>query len=79
MRAAGCGRIVIVTLASALGLVNSGVDDDPWVRQFLAGDVPLRRWAAPEEITRAALLLTDPQSAYITGTVLSADGGWTAH
>ena len=42
-------------------------------------DVPLRRRAAPEEITRAALLLTDPQSAYITGTVLSVDGGWTAH
>jgi NAD(P)-dependent dehydrogenase (short-subunit alcohol dehydrogenase family) len=59
--------------------LNSGVDDDPQVRQFLASDVPLRRWAAPEEITRAALLLTDPQSAYITGTVLSVDGGWTAH
>jgi NAD(P)-dependent dehydrogenase (short-subunit alcohol dehydrogenase family) len=57
--------------------LNSGVDDDPQVRQFLASDVPLRRRAAPEEITRAALLLTNPQSAYITGTVLSVDGGWT--
>jgi NAD(P)-dependent dehydrogenase (short-subunit alcohol dehydrogenase family) len=27
----------------------------------------------------AALLLTDPQSGYITGAVLPVDGGWTSH
>ena len=42
-------------------------------------DVPLRRWAAPGELAGAALLLTDPQSGYITGTVLPVDGGWTSH
>jgi NAD(P)-dependent dehydrogenase (short-subunit alcohol dehydrogenase family) len=35
--------------------------------------------AAPEELTGAAVLLTDPQSAYITGTVFPVDGGWTSH
>jgi NAD(P)-dependent dehydrogenase (short-subunit alcohol dehydrogenase family) len=25
------------------------------------------------------VLLTDPQSAYITGAVLPVDGGWTSH
>jgi 2-dehydro-3-deoxy-D-gluconate 5-dehydrogenase len=35
--------------------------------------------AAPEELAGAALLLTDPQSGYITGTVLPVDGGWTSH
>jgi NAD(P)-dependent dehydrogenase (short-subunit alcohol dehydrogenase family) len=59
--------------------LNAGADDDPQVRRFLAAEVPLARWAAPEEITRAALLLTDPQSSYLTGTVLPVDGGWTAH
>jgi len=59
--------------------LNEGVDDDPHVRRFLDAEVPLRRWAAPEELTGAALLLTDPQSAYITGTVLPVDGGWTSH
>jgi NAD(P)-dependent dehydrogenase (short-subunit alcohol dehydrogenase family) len=59
--------------------LNAGIDDDPHVRRFLDADVPMRRWADPEELTGAALLLTDPQSAYITGTVLPVDGGWTSH
>jgi NAD(P)-dependent dehydrogenase (short-subunit alcohol dehydrogenase family) len=59
--------------------LNDGVDDDPHVRRFLDAEVPLRRWAAPEELVGAAVLLTDPQSGYITGTVLPVDGGWTSH
>ena len=58
---------------------SDGIDDDPHVRRFLDAEVPMRRWAAPEELTGAALLLTDPQSAYVTGTVLPVDGGWTSH
>jgi NAD(P)-dependent dehydrogenase (short-subunit alcohol dehydrogenase family) len=59
--------------------LNAGVDDDPQVRRFLSSEIPVGRWAAPEEITQAALLLTDPRSGYLTGTVLPVDGGWTAH
>jgi NAD(P)-dependent dehydrogenase (short-subunit alcohol dehydrogenase family) len=39
----------------------------------------MRRWAGAEELTGAALLLTDPGSAYLTGAVLPVDGGWTCH
>jgi len=59
--------------------LNEGIDDDPHVRRFLDAEVPLRRWAEPGELAGAALLLTDPQSAYITGAVLPVDGGWTSH
>jgi len=59
--------------------LNDGVDDDPRVRRFLDAEVPMRRWAAPEELAGATLLLTDPPSAYVTGTVLPVDGGWTSH
>jgi NAD(P)-dependent dehydrogenase (short-subunit alcohol dehydrogenase family) len=59
--------------------LNTGVDDDPHVRRFLDTEVPMRRWAAPDELTGAALLLTDPQSTYLTGAVLPVDGGWTSH
>jgi NAD(P)-dependent dehydrogenase (short-subunit alcohol dehydrogenase family) len=58
--------------------LNNGVDDDPHVRRFLDTEVPMRRWAAPEELTGAALLLTDPASSYLTGVVLPVDGGWTS-
>jgi NAD(P)-dependent dehydrogenase (short-subunit alcohol dehydrogenase family) len=59
--------------------LNAGVEDDPQVRRFLSADVPLGRWGDPAELTGAALLLTDPQAGYVTGAVLPADGGWTAH
>jgi NAD(P)-dependent dehydrogenase (short-subunit alcohol dehydrogenase family) len=55
------------------------VDDDPAVRRILSAEVQVGRWAEPEELAGAALLLTDPQSGYLTGAVLPVDGGWTAH
>jgi len=59
--------------------LNDGIDDDPQVRRFLDAEIPVGRWALPGELAGAALLLTDPQSAYLTGTVLPVDGGWTCH
>lgn len=59
--------------------LNDGIDDDPHVRRFLDAEIPMRRWAAPEELAGAALLLTDPRSGYLTGAVLPVDGGWTSH
>ena len=41
--------------------------------------VPLRRYGTPEEIAAAiAFLADDRQSSYVTGQVLSVDGGFTA-
>jgi NAD(P)-dependent dehydrogenase (short-subunit alcohol dehydrogenase family) len=59
--------------------LNDGIDDDPQVRRFLDAEIPAGRWALPGELAGAALLLTDPQSAYLTGVVLPVDGGWTCH
>jgi NAD(P)-dependent dehydrogenase (short-subunit alcohol dehydrogenase family) len=59
--------------------LNDNLDGDPFVRRLLAAEVPLGRWAAPEELVSAALLLTEPQSSYLTGVILPVDGGWTAH
>jgi 3(or 17)beta-hydroxysteroid dehydrogenase len=43
----------------------------------LGQNVPLKRYAEPEEIARAILYLASDDSAYITGTELVIDGGWT--
>jgi NAD(P)-dependent dehydrogenase (short-subunit alcohol dehydrogenase family) len=59
--------------------LNAGMDDDPQMQRFLTAEIPLGRWGELGELTGAALLLTDPQSSYITGAVLPVDGGWTSH
>src|SRR5258708_8013062 len=37
--------------------------------------VPLRRWGTPDEVADAVAFLAAPQSGYITGEVLTVDGG----
>lgn len=44
-------------------------------REARARQLPMRRFAQPEEIASAALFLTDPKNRYITGVTLDVAGG----
>jgi NAD(P)-dependent dehydrogenase (short-subunit alcohol dehydrogenase family) len=44
----------------------------------LMSHIPLGRPASTQEIANAALFLSAPESSYITGHILTVDGGWTA-
>ena len=46
--------------------------------QHLLDHIPLGRPGSPEEIAVAAQFLADPDNTYMTGHVLTVDGGWTA-
>jgi NAD(P)-dependent dehydrogenase (short-subunit alcohol dehydrogenase family) len=58
--------------------INDKSSEEQTLYTRLLSHIPLGRPAKPEEIAHAALFLAAPDSAYITGHVLTVDGGWTA-
>lgn len=54
--------------------LNESIMDGP-ARGFLKGKNPMRRLGEPEDIDGAILMLASDASSYITGTVITIDGG----
>jgi 2-deoxy-D-gluconate 3-dehydrogenase len=42
----------------------------------LLSRIPAGRWGSPEDLAGAFVYLCSPASRYVTGTVLTVDGGW---
>ncbi len=85
---------MVRTLAAELGpqgvrvnAVAPGVIDTPltaaikkhpeWYQAYADRSI-LRRWGKPEEMVGPTVFLASDAASYVTGTVLFADGGWTA-
>ena len=58
--------------------MQNQASEDQGLYQRLMSHIPLGRPGTPEEMAHAVLFLADPDSKYITGHVLTVDGGWTA-
>ena len=49
---------------------------DPVRNRQILERIPAGRWGKPEDLAGAAVYLASPASDYVTGTVLTVDGGW---
>jgi 2-deoxy-D-gluconate 3-dehydrogenase len=56
--------------------LNARLREDPVRYQEILARIPAGRWGSPPDLAGALVYLCSPAAAYVTGTVLTVDGGW---
>ncbi|TXS96112.1 SDR family oxidoreductase [Parahaliea maris] len=68
----------------AIGVINAGIFkrlwadgsfDEAWKEAVQAG-LCIKRWGEPEEVAHAVVYLASQRAGYVTGQILSVDGGY---
>jgi 2-deoxy-D-gluconate 3-dehydrogenase len=55
---------------------TAALREDPARAPAILARIPAARWGRPEDFAGAAVYLASPASDYVSGTVLTVDGGW---
>ena len=73
------GPLGVRVNAVAPGYVRTDMSpiDRPEFRRYWIEDTPQQRAASPEEIAPSVVFLASPASAFMTGSVLTIDGGYS--
>ncbi len=58
--------------------LNKPVMENPVAYKAFADQIALGRWGEPHELAGPILFLASEASSFMTGAVLTVDGGWTA-
>jgi NAD(P)-dependent dehydrogenase (short-subunit alcohol dehydrogenase family) len=58
--------------------INRPLLDNPAMLADILGRVPMARWGELREIRPAVLFLSCRDAGYVTGAIISVDGGWSA-
>jgi gluconate 5-dehydrogenase len=57
--------------------INTAFRAEPGRYEWIRQRTPMKRWGTPEDLMGTVLFLSSPASAYMTGQVLTVDGGMT--
>jgi len=55
--------------------IDADVEAKPELEKALMGEIPLNRWATPEEVAGLAVYLASDEAGYVTGATYFIDGG----
>ncbi|WP_336514864.1 SDR family NAD(P)-dependent oxidoreductase [Pollutibacter soli] len=58
--------------------MNKSIAETEEGKKFIVGATAMGRWGELKEIQGAAILLASDASAYMVGSMVTVDGGWTA-
>lgn len=58
--------------------MNRPLIENPQAYRAFADKIPLNRWGKTDELAGAILYMAAPASDFMTGSVITVDGGWTA-
>src|SRR5207247_9508146 len=68
--APGYVQTELITTLSARGILDA---------EKLARRTPMGRIGTPQEIGEVAVFLASPSASFITGEILTVDGGWSSY
>jgi NAD(P)-dependent dehydrogenase (short-subunit alcohol dehydrogenase family) len=64
---------------SNTNMVKQAIEDKYIDTERYYERIPMKRFGEPDEIADACLFLSSKQASYITGVVLTVDGGWSVN
>ncbi|MET9228149.1 SDR family oxidoreductase [Lentzea sp. NPDC003310] len=74
----GAAGVRVNSVAPGPVATDKALSEAGEVFDSIAKDLPLQRVGQPEEIAEAVLFLASEKSSFITGSVITADGGYVA-